>query len=219
MSLKTSLHAKNIGARFRSARSLVLDLNRKSFCERHEINRYTMQSWENGLHVSKGKNVEKFIEALAREGIACTSEWLIDGQGEPARPFFEANPTTFKAENPSEPALSEPFNEKYDHIFDLLMATHAQFKEETVKTRVNDESMAPKFRTGDWLLGVDISHSPKRAHQKYCMIELQEDRYVVRKVYYLKDHFLLTALDERVPSFNLAAGAKIYEIVWHMLEQ
>ena len=58
MTQKTGPEAKNIGTRFRSARSLVPDLNRKSFCERHEINRYTMQSWENGLHVSKGKNVE-----------------------------------------------------------------------------------------------------------------------------------------------------------------
>ena len=54
MSFKGPLTAKAIGARFRSARSLVPQLNRKSFCDKHEINRYTMQSWENGLHISKG---------------------------------------------------------------------------------------------------------------------------------------------------------------------
>lgn len=84
--------ATAIGARFRSARALVPHLNRKSFCEQHDINRYTMQSWENGLHVSKGKNVEKFIEALALEGISCTSEWLFEGKGEPARPFHAIGP-------------------------------------------------------------------------------------------------------------------------------
>ena len=90
MNQKSSQDAKNIGARFRSARSLVPDLNRKSFCERHGINRYTMQSWENGLHVSKGRNVEKFIDALAREGVYCTSEWLIEGVGDPAKPLSGA---------------------------------------------------------------------------------------------------------------------------------
>ncbi len=219
VSLKTSLHAKNIGARFRSARSLVPNLNRKSFCERHEINRYTMQSWENGLHVSKGKNVEKFIEALAREGISCTTEWLIDGLGEPARPFFEAISTNKPPEMADEPSPMGLLDEKYDHFLNMLMASHAQFDEETVKMQVSDESMAPKFRSGDWLLGIDISKAPKRAHQKYCLVELGENRYVARKVYYTKDNFLLTALDERVPSFNLALGAKIYEIIWHMLEQ
>src|SRR5580704_15173991 len=85
LTIRTLQDPKIIGARFRSARSLVLDLNRKSFCEKYNINRYTVQSWENGLHVSKGKNIEKFIEALAREGVFCTAEWLIDGDGAPAR--------------------------------------------------------------------------------------------------------------------------------------
>lgn len=220
VNLKSSLHAKSIGARFRSARSLVPDLNRKSFCERYEINRYTMQSWENGLHVSKGKNVEKFIEALAREGIACTSEWLIDGIGEPARPFIDAQAPQKEAlyKNLDLSQGPDHHNEEHDHLINLLISGYASINRESVKMLVLDESMSPKFRQGDWLIGT-LSASPAEIHQKFCIVELGENRYAARKVYFLKDHFLLTALDERIPSFNLALGARIYEIVWHILDQ
>lgn len=200
MSLKANQDAKSIGTRFRSARSLV-PLNRKSFCERHEINRYTMQSWENGLHVSKGKNVEKFIEALAHEGISCTSEWLIDGLGEPARPFSGS---------------TKPY-EQQDHLINLLITAHEDLDEEVISLTINDQVMMPKFAEGDWLLGARITSNPQRAHQKYCIVKLAEDRILVRKAFYFKENFLLSTLDDRTPSFTLGLDAKIYEVIWHRL--
>ncbi|MCA9508514.1 MAG: hypothetical protein KC505_08845 [Myxococcales bacterium] len=216
MNLKNNPNAKTIGTRFRSARSLVPNLNRKLFCERHGINRYTMQSWENGLHVSKGKNVERFIEALAKEGIACTAEWLIDGIGEPARPISDARLVEiFSSPNPQQDLL----HECYEQIFQQLASFYEEINKNTVKIRVNDESMAPKFREGDWLLGADITDTPADAHQKFCIIELGPQRFLIRKVFHTKDHFLLTALDERIPTLSLGTATKIYEIIWHMLEQ
>lgn len=197
MTQKTGPEAKNIGARFRSARSLVPDLNRKSFCERHEINRYTMQSWENGLHVSKGKNVEKFIEALAREGIACTAEWLIDGMGEPARPFDDTNADPLILSSWPNPAL-----------LDNLIALHIQ-----------DTSMEPQFRPGDQVFGIDISHNPKRAHQKLVIVKLSDQRQVLRKAVLYKDQLILMASDPKVPTFTLSIPASIYELVWHRINQ
>lgn len=197
MTQKSGPEAKNIGARFRSARSLVPDLNRKSFCERHEINRYTMQSWENGLHVSKGKNVEKFVEALAREGIACTAEWLIDGVGEPARPFDDTRVKPFFfAPWPNEAA------------FDTMISFHIQ-----------DTSMEPQFCPGDHVFGTDISHEPKRAHQKLVIVKLSEERQVLRKAVLFKDQLILIANDPKVPTFSLSLPAAIYELVWHRINQ
>lgn len=196
MTQKTGPEAKNIGARFRSARSLVPDLNRKSFCERHEINRYTMQSWENGLHVSKGKNVEKFIEALAREGISCTAEWLIDGLGEPARPFDDTKSDSSLLVSWPNPALEN------------LIAFH-----------IHDTSMEPQFRPGDQVFGMDISENPKRAHQKIVIVKLSDQRQVLRKAFLIKDQLLLVANDPKIPTFTLSFPASIYELVWHRINQ
>jgi len=198
MTHKTGPEAKNIGARFRSARSLVPNLNRKLFCERHEINRYTMQSWENGLHVSKGKNVEKFIEALAKEGIACTTEWLIDGVGEPARPFNDL--------------AIEPVQERHEILTPNLFV-------QLVGLYISDHAMAPQFGMGDQVFGKDISHDPKQAHQKFVIIKLSEQRQVLRKAIYFKDHLVLIANDPKVPTFSLGLPAEIYELVWHRINQ
>lgn len=198
MSQKPGPEAKNIGARFRSARSLVPNLNRKLFCERHEINRYTMQSWENGLHVSKGKNVEKFIEALAREGIACTAEWLIDGIGEPARPFNSSPPDM------SEAQVYEPDFPDFDTLYACT---------------IGDQSMEPQFRMGDQVFGFDISDNPRQAHQKIVIIELSENRQMVRKAIFSKDSLILIAHDPKVPTLTMNIPVKIYEVLWHRFNQ
>jgi hypothetical protein len=208
MSVKPGQNARSIGARFRSARSLVLNHNRKSFCELYEINRYTMQSWENGLHVSKGKNVEKFIEALACEGIACTAEWLIDGTGEPAKPFEEDASSPLDLDKSDDGGLLK-------HVVHF----YKQQGENTATCRINDDAIMPYFSPGDLVLGIDISEQPDKAHQKWCIVGLSPGRQVVRKVIVFKDHLILMANHAKTPSFTLGLGAKIYEIVCHQLNQ
>ena len=216
MSQKPNHDAKNIGARFRSARSLVPNLNRKSFCERYEINRYTMQSWENGLHVSKGKNVEKFIEALAREGVFCTSEWLFDGAGEPARPLNGLN----CAQKPAIAAsLAKSPSTKFLRLIEDLQESHLSFAEYLITATINDDAMAPKFMKGDTVMGLCVGKDRDQLHQKYCIIELTPERKIVRKVLLAKDNLILLALDERVETMTIGQNVHVYEIVWHLLQQ
>lgn len=204
MSQKPSQNAKSIGARFRSARSLV-NLNRKAFCERYEINRYTMQSWENGLHVSKGKNVEKFIEALAKEGVACSAEWLFEGSGEPARTFGDS-----QIINSLE--IEDDFSKK-------LIAFYKESSQKLISLMVQDSAMSPWFNEGDEVFGIDISNNPSKAHQKWCIVKLAEKLQVVRKVIVFKDQLIFTAEDKSIPSFNLAFGASLHLVIWHRFRQ
>lgn len=217
MSQKSSQDAKNIGARFRSARSLVPDLNRKLFCERHGINRYTMQSWENGLHVSKGRNVEKFIEALAREGVCCTSEWLIEGVGEPARPMFKAGPFI-----PNEEAFinQEQASEGIERSIKALEASYAENGQSLVRFLIPDDAMAPKFVAGDTVFGCQVKEGEEKSvHQKFCIVELGPKKYVVRKAIVHKESYILLALDDRVPSFSLNLDSRLFVIVWQLIQQ
>jgi hypothetical protein len=216
LSQKLNYDAKNIGARFRSARSLVPNHNRKSFCERYEINRYTMQSWENGLHVSKGKNVEKFIEALAREGVFCTSEWLIDGTGEPAKPLkgTSREPTgTGRIEgSPKDP------DEKFLGLISTLQDAYQALGQDLISCVLPDDAMAPKFLFGDMVFGV-VKEDKAQVHQKHCVIELTPEKRIVRKVLVTKDNYILVALDDRIPMISLGLTTRIYEIVWHWVNQ
>jgi hypothetical protein len=213
LSQKPNHDAKNIGARFRSARSLVPDLNRKSFCERYGINRYTMQSWENGLHVSKGKNVEKFIEALAREGVFCTSEWLIEGIGEPAKPLSSINGVL----NSKDHDLGNPQESKFSTIINELIELYKG--ESLLVSAITDNVMAPKFVSGDVVIAKRIEKTSSELHQKYCIIELSPLRTVTRKVLATKDGFLLLALDEKTPTITLSLESRLYEVLWHLMDQ
>ena len=218
MSLRSNQETRSIGARFRSARSLVPDLNRKSFCERYGINRYTMQSWENGLHVSKGKNVEKFIEALAREGVFCTSEWLIEGQGDPARPMASQllkRPDSSEMVLSEDPGLLSPLMEIARDMVEFYGAKGQNLQSFCLP----DDAMAPKFLMNDVVIGQRIETSHDRAHQRYCMVELGQGRMIVRKVLVLDNSLLLLALDDRVMPFSLSLSSTLYEIVWHLLSQ
>lgn len=208
VSLKTT-DAKIIGARFRSARSLVPNLNRKSFCERHGINRYTMQSWENGLHISKGKNVDRFLEALAREGVYCTSEWLIDGQGESAR-VITGIPQL--PESKQEIAIED---NKFVQSLKSLIDRH----QDLVSCQLPDDAMAPKFLRGDLVFGKPSDGQKARIHQKYCIIELRPEQNIVRKVVITKEGLLLLALDDRTPSFHLSHDTKVSLVMGHLLNQ
>lgn len=216
MSQKPNQDAKNIGARFRSARSLVPDLNRKSFCERHGINRYTMQSWENGLHVSKGKNVERFIEALAREGVFCTAEWLIEGIGEPARPLLGINHDHNGLAFTSEPTSSS----QQDEAINDLVASYQNTGLNVMTFRVPDDAMSPQFIQGDLVVGRLIKDAEKNdAHQKFCIVALSADKSVVRKVIVSKEGLILLASDPRLPTITLQKACEIYLIVCQFLSQ
>lgn len=208
--IKTPQEQKIIGARFRSARSLVPTLNRKSFCEKYGINRYTVQSWENGLHISKGKNIEKFIEALGREGVFCTAEWLIDGKGEPAQVAVETY--NLSSNKPSWAHNNEHLNAK-------VLEISEEMGDDIIAHRITDNTMAPKFLAGDLVLGQKIDFSSDMAHQKYCVIKLNHDKLLVRRVLLNKDGLWLIACDERIPGFFLGFDCDIYKIVWHMLSQ
>jgi len=178
-----------------------------------------MQSWENGLHVSKGKNVERFIEALAREGVFCTSEWLIEGVGDPAKPLLGSNNVIktaarlmLKPEQGPPPQLKQ--------ILDQLIQIHSNLGESLLSFKVPDDTMAPKFLMGDFVLGRLVKdHEKESIHQKYCLIELNPDRFIVRKVIYTKDSLILLALDERFKSIGLNLSSQVYLIVWHWMNQ
>lgn len=205
---KSELNLKEIGARFRSVRSLI-NINRKTFCERHSINKYTLQSWENGLHVSKGKNIEKFIDALAKEGILCNIDWLMDGEGEPPRSL-----SLRKEEKPRHQLIKEQSD---IDIVKQIVSFYREKQNETLMMQLLDDHMAPKFAKGDIVIGKKAINEIKAVHQKDCIIDLGLDRLIVRRALIARDKIMLLSLDQSQPTFVLGMDARIFPIVWHWI--
>lgn len=66
--------------RFNIARSMT-GLTRREFSERNGLNRYTVEALESGRFRVHGEILQNYCDALAKEGISCTQDWLLDGKG------------------------------------------------------------------------------------------------------------------------------------------
>src|SRR4051812_20163003 len=77
---KTSPEAR--GRRLKSLRKMA-DLSRKAITMKHQISASTIQAWEEGKSGGlTAKGAQRIIAALKEEGVFCTLEWLLQGEGQ-----------------------------------------------------------------------------------------------------------------------------------------
>lgn len=130
------------GMRLKRIRNLA-NLSREQMCEDGEINRHTLVGWENGRFGGlTTKGAERIVIKVRNEGVHCTAEWLMEGEGtEPS-----VNPIPFM-----------PHNESSDLNEDLTIAYElAVFKAKNtnaVDLMVDDDGMTPQYHEGDIVAG------------------------------------------------------------------
>ena len=216
-----------LGDRFRQARALV-PLSRMAFCLKHDINTYTLQSWENDRYSSRSGNVIRFCQALAREGIVCTEEWLIKGTG--PKPYH--NPSIGSITYC--PAISaRRLATKAASLPEKLACAEAAFfqkncgKEglESVVVQVADEAMQPDYKKGEFIGAIKVAkdqgeeEKDKDAtlpfyHQSVCVVETRPHYFLIRRVLKEDHKYILVANSRGCPLLSLDEVSSIYEIVW-----
>ncbi|MEI8296016.1 MAG: hypothetical protein WCG04_05800 [Alphaproteobacteria bacterium] len=170
-----------IGERFRLARAAV-PLSRTMFCKKHGISYHTMQSWELARHASRLKNVARFCEALAEEGVFCTESWLLEGVG--------IGPLTVSG-------LPKPQVESLTLItkeMAFFQELHQQAGINTVVMRVDDDAMHPDYRMGDYVGAryLEADHE-EQFYNQVCLIEVEPQNYLLRQLLKEKERYLLHA--------------------------
>lgn len=210
--------SRAMGERFRYARELS-PLKRSDFCNKYDLNWYTIQSWELGRSLSRTTNVAKFIEALAAEGIFCTEAWLMEGIG--PEPFLEtcakntvySPPITPRQMKKKSDSLAEKFIQKEinlfcDHSHELGM--------EAIVIHVSDNAMSPDYEVGDiigaWKVSFDQLDS---LHHSICIAEPSQNHFFVRRLLIEGDSAILMASNKDFPLIRLNNIMSIAEIVWH----
>src|SRR3990167_4249343 len=78
------------GDRLRRARILAGISTRREFEKKYQISANTLQGWEQGKNPLSKKGAKRIIEALKSEGLICSLEWLMRGEGVPPRAFERA---------------------------------------------------------------------------------------------------------------------------------
>lgn len=206
-----------IGDRFRYARELC-SLNRTDFCNKHELNCYTVQSWELGRSFSRTTNVTKFIEALSAEGIVCTEAWLMEGLG--PEPFLTSSSKTGVF---APPITSRQLKKKPSNLSESLVQKEiALFCEHSremgmdeVIIQVLDDAMSPDYEVGEFIGAWRVPNDQlDRLHYVVCLIETTPNHFLVRRLLREGDAYILMALNKEVPLIRLDQITSIAEIIW-----
>ncbi|MBX9621807.1 MAG: hypothetical protein K2X28_07290 [Alphaproteobacteria bacterium] len=152
------------GERLYAIRSFVQSI-RKEFCKKTGLSENTLRSWEKNSVPLSEKGAQRLCEVLAKEGILCTSEWLLKGTG-------------------ASPLTQEGLKRKFDQAFgeqeadeDLEISREADLflkkYPHSIIMVVLDNAMAPQFERGDYLGGASIPFPRLKAHlEKACIVEL-----------------------------------------------
>jgi len=168
-----------IGDRFRHARSLV-PLSRTAFCRKHAISYHTMQSWELARHASRLKNIIRFCEALAKEGIICTEKWLLEGVG----------PFPLSANILNQPETLTLVAKEMTFFQEL----HLQAGRQTVVMHVQDDAMAPDYQRDDYIGAQSIPLAEEeKLYNQICLIEVEPQNYMLRQFLKEGKRYLLLA--------------------------
>lgn len=124
-------------------------LSRIEFQTKYNISSNTIKGWETVCHGGlTEKGAKLFIEALKYEGILCSPQWLLHGEG--PEPFVSAN------------AFSNNLIEKNINEASLIqseISSLKQYYQDTFIYHVVNEEMTPFFYPGDIVAGILVSEN------------------------------------------------------------
>ncbi len=175
VSNETKTDSQARGERLEVLRKMA-GLTRKAFEEKYGISANTIQSWESakaGGLTERG--AQRIIPLLQREGIYCTTDWLLYSSGSPpqlANPHFsEVN------ETPAKYHLSE------DTVIMKELIAFRKLNENSIDLMVNDDGLAGHYKPGDYVAG--ISRSKDGIHQLIgmdCIVQTGNNEMLLRRI-------------------------------------
>lgn len=209
-------NSSEMGLRIRMARSL-LPLNRTEFCEKHGLNRYTIQAWELGRNKIGLTSLRRFCEAMGKEGVFCTPEWLLHGKGDgPSK--IGSRGVEIKAEK----SWVKPYQENTDEILEI--ENEVEFFRENqitaghsvVVLKLPDNAMEPFYARGDYVGGRAVPQALiNQLIGQACVIEVGEGNFVLRRLLTAGTNYLLVPSDYTEQTAILEKLGNVFEIIWH----
>lgn len=190
--------------RFRYARNLT-GLSRCELSEKHSISAHTVQSWEYGKTNPTKRSAKNFCSALMAEGVLCTEEWLLYGQGE--------GPQMLTSQRYSPQANN----------WAVLMEIEAfkNLNPQGMVVLVRDDALEPYYLQGSYVGGIDRGASHiERAINQICIVETSSGDTLVRKVLrgQTPNKFTLACVNPLTSEISVVQDVvltKIAEVVWY----
>lgn len=172
----TSPKAK--GERLRRIR-LLANLSREDFCTDGEITLASLISWEVGRFGGlTAKGATRVIARVAKEGVFCTSEWLLYeiGVGPEVKVDYKKN------QDQEEVVELSSVTEDSTIIEELLL--FRKLNKQSIDFIIEDDTMLPHYRKGDYVAGT------KRFGTKItsligwdCVVQTNDGRILMRNLH------------------------------------
>lgn len=202
---------EDLAVRFRIAVGMV-KLSRREFCKKHELNRFTIQSWELGSNSINVGLVLRFCEALTAEGVFCSPEWLIKGKG--------AGPVKLGARDDLVPEASilGPEEERKAILaeVELFRSNQILARRSPIVVEVADQAVRPYFSKGDFVGGYILSErSVGSLLGQLAIVGISEGKHVVRRLMRDTSGYLLVPTDYSHRAVSVKNVEHIAKIVWH----
>lgn len=216
MTIENLPNSDEMGVRIRMARSL-LPLNRTEFCQKHGLNRYTIQAWEIGRNKIGVSSLRKFCEALGKEGIFCSPEWLLHGQGD--APFkIGSRGLEIKAERSwvkqAKPNVNE--TQEIENEAEFFKKSQTKAGHTVVVLQLADNAMEPFYARGDYVGSRAVPGGlVDQLLGQPCVIEIGAGNFVVRRLLTAGNSYLLVPADFHAKAAVLEKLGNVFEIVWH----
>jgi len=167
------------GERLKRARVLAGISTRREFEEKYSISANTLQGWEQGKNPLSEKGARRVVDALKREGLICTVEWLIHGRGMPPRSFDAVN-AGMADEMRNDPSLVDMNLREEENIYRETQIFKQQNPNSIVLT-ITDDAMEPYFSIGDYVGGIRLFHDEMdRFLGQLCIIEFENNLILPR---------------------------------------
>lgn len=155
----------------------LANLSREEMCSDGDINLTTLISWEVGRFggLSK-KGAIAVIKRVEREGVLCTLEWLLYGEGKSPELNFQSE---MQGKNKSSESKLQTEEEK---IMEELLTFH-RVNKNAIDFTIKDNSMLPHFKPGDIVAGVKrFKDDIAKLIGQNCIIETSDGLITVRNI-------------------------------------
>lgn len=158
------------GERLRRLRNMA-NLSREELCNIDTLNITTYKGWEigrfGGLTSSGAKEV---IKRVAKEGVICSLDWLLKGQG--CGPFVIANTAS----------ISDNNEDEISAILQEITVFQNNFKKGIFLEILND-GMLPQYSKGDYVAGIKKYDTEIRSLiGEVCIVQTVNNEILVRQL-------------------------------------
>jgi len=177
----TSSSSKQARAKRLQRLRKLTEMSRKKFADTYKISQGTLQNWETARFGGlTEKGAQKILEALKKENIYCTFQWLMYNEGigpQKALATNVADLTKLSNISSTEKAKINPLATKIE--FEAFMSSHLN----VIHTTINDDYMMPFFSPGELVAGESVTGAKiSQLIDKICIIDTKEHGTLVRRL-------------------------------------